>query len=174
MARNITGTDMTNPSFVFALEIGYRDANPESDNSEVLATPNLKVFSNATVAAASNEGINIVEGDLWFFAADGSPLKALFSKEPYVDTERLKYFVGKYSLQVGQGRKLQEVISGILSGNPSRAQIIVRAAASNESAQEYGWSDVEAMKGNVERALKILSPDMAELVVFESCVGLPS
>ncbi|HEY0105989.1 MAG TPA: hypothetical protein VGB91_07890 [Rhizomicrobium sp.] len=162
---------MTNPSFVFALKIGYRDATPEADKSDVLATPNLEVFSNATVAAASNEGINIVEDDLWFFAADGSPLEALFSERPYVDAERLKYFAGKYSLRVGQGKTLQEMISSILPNKPSHAQITVRVAASNERAQEYGWSDVEVMKSNVERALKILSPDVARLVVFEPCAG---
>lgn len=159
---------MMNDSLVFALEVDYRDAIPQRELSEVVATPKLEVFSNATIATTSNEGINIVEGDLWFFAADGSPLEALFSEEPYVDNKKQKYFAGKYFLRAGRGKSLQEVISDILPHTgSSRACIIVRVPASDNGAQEYGWQDALAMKSNVEQALKILPPDMAELVVFE-------
>jgi hypothetical protein len=156
---------MTAPTLVFALEFTYWDARPESDGTEVIARPNLDAFSTAVLAASSNEGINIVEGDLWFFAADGSPLEAVFSERPYVDAERLKYFTGKYSLQAGHGKTLREMISDRSYRDP---QIIVRLADSNEVAQKYGWSDVEEMKSNVDQALSDAVPDLTKLVEFES------
>src|SRR5262249_9622009 len=100
--RALGRAGMTNNALVFALEIGYRDAVPDADNSDVLATPTLYAFSNAAVAAASNEGLTIVEGDLWFFASEGSPLEALFSEQPYVYPDRPSYFPGRYSLQAGR------------------------------------------------------------------------
>ena len=160
---------MTNGS-VFGLEIGYYDSVAEADAGKevVLATPRLEVFFSASIAAAKKEGLNIVEGDLWFFAFDGSPLKACFSKEPYVDTDRKKYFPGEYSLQPGCGEKLQEVIAKLIAKNPSpHTRIIVLVPATNESARGYGWSDIKAMKDGIEHALKILTSDMAKRIVFE-------
>jgi hypothetical protein len=161
---------MTNASVTFGLEIGYYDSAAEADAGKevVLATPQLDVFFSASVAAAKKEGLNMVEGDLWFFAFDGSPLKACFSKEPYVDTDRKKYFPGEYSLQPGCGEKLQEVIAKLIAKNPSpHTRIIVRVPATNESARGYGWSDIKAMKDGIEHALKILPSDMAKRIVFE-------
>ena len=161
---------MTALALVFALEISYWDAPPESGSTETIAKPDLEVFSNAVLAAASNEGINIAEGDLWFFAADGSPLEAVFSERPYVDTERLKYLAGKYALQAGCGKPLRESIWDILSEVPMPgAQIVVRVANSNEVAREHGWSDVDAMKSSIEQALEAAVPDLINLVVFETC-----
>jgi hypothetical protein len=161
---------MTNASVTFGLEIGYYDSAAEADASKevVLATPQLDVFFTASIAAAKKEGLNMVEGGLWFFAFDGSPLKACFSKEPYVDTDRKKYFLGEYSLQPGCGEKLQEVIAKLIAKNPSpHTRIIVRVPATNESARGYGWSDIKAMKDGIEHALKILPSDMAKRIVFE-------
>ncbi len=161
---------MTNASVTFGLEIGYYDSVAEADAGRevVLATPQLDVFFSASIAAAKKEGLNIVEGDLWFFAFDGSPLKACFSKEPYVDTDRNKYFPGVYSLQPGRGEKLQDVIAKLIAKNPSpHTRIVVRVPATNESARGYGWSDIKAMKDGIEHALKILPSDMAKRIVFE-------
>jgi len=161
---------VTNASVTFGLEIGYYDSVAEADAGRevVLATPQLDVFFSASIAAAKKEGLNIVEGDLWFFAFDGSPLKACFSKEPYVDTDRNKYFPGVYSLQPGRGEKLQDVIAKLIAKNPSpHTRIVVRVPATNESARGYGWSDIKAMKDGIEHALKILPSDMAKRIVFE-------
>ena len=161
---------MTIASVTFGLEIGYYDSVAEADAGKeiVLATPQLELFFSASIAAAKKEGLTIVEGDLWFFALDGSPLKACFSKEPYVDTDRGKYFPGVYSLQPGCGEKLQEVIAKLIGKNPSpHTQIVVRVPATNESARGYGWSDIKAMKDGIEHALKILPSDMAKRIVFE-------
>jgi hypothetical protein len=161
---------VTNASVTFGLEIGYYDSVAEADAGKevVLATPQLDVFFSASIAAAKKEGLNIVEGDLWFFAFDGSPLKACFSKEPYVDTDRKKYFSGVYSLQPGRGEKLQDVIAKLIAKNPSpHTRIVVRVPATNESARGYGWSDIKAMKDGIEHALKILPSDMAKRIVFE-------
>jgi hypothetical protein len=161
---------MTNASVTFGLEVGYYDSVAEAGAGKevVLATPQLDVFFSASFAAAKKEGLNIVEGDLWFFAFDGSPLKACFSKEPYVDTDKKTYFPGVYSLQPGRGEKLQDVIAKLIAKSPSpHTRIIVRVPASNESARGYGWSDIKSMKDGIEDALKILPSDMAKRIVFE-------
>ena len=161
---------MTNASITFALEVGYYEsvAEAEAGKEVVLATPRLEVFFSASIAAAKKEGLNIVEGDLWFFAFDGSPLKACFSKEAYVDTDRKKYFPGVYSLQPGLGEKLQDVIAKLIAKNPStHTQIIVRVPATDESARGYGWSDVKAMKDGIDQAVKILPSNMSKRIAFE-------
>src|SRR5262249_9242611 len=118
-------------------------------------------------AATKKQGLSILEGDLCFFAFDGSPLKACFSKEAYVDTERNKYFPGVYSLRPEQGEKLQDVIAQRIVNNPSpHTRIMVYLPADEVSARGYGWSSVEAMKVDVEHALKILPSDLARRVVF--------
>jgi len=161
---------LTNASVTFGLEIGYYDSVAEADAGKevVLATPQLEVFSSASIAAAKKEGLSIVEGDLWFFAFDGSPLKACFSKEPYVDPIRHKYFPGVYSLESGSGEKLQDVIAKLIANNPSpHTRIIVRIPATNESARGYGWSDIKVMKDGVEHALKIFPADISKRILFE-------
>jgi hypothetical protein len=161
---------VTNASVTFALDIDYYDSVSEGEAGKevVLATPRLEVFFSASAAAAKKEGLDIVEGDLWFFASDGQPLKACFSKEPYVDQDRNKYFSGVYSLQRECGEKLQDVIAKVIAKNPSpHTWIIVRLPYTDQAAREYGWSDIKSMRDGVERALKILSSDMAERIVFE-------
>jgi len=157
-------------SVIFALEIGFYDSLAEAAAGKevVLATPRLEVFLSASFAAAKKEGINIAEGDLWFFAFDGSPLKACFSKKPYINFDQKTYFPGVYSLQPGCGEKLQDVIAKLIAKNPSpHTQIIVRVPATNESARGYGWSDIKSMKGDIEHALRILPSDLAKRIVFE-------
>lgn len=161
---------MTNTSITFGLKIGYYDSVVESDAGKevILATPQLEVFYSAGSAVAEKEGIDIVEGDQWFFACDGSPLEACFSEKPHVDTERNKYFPGIYLLQPGPGKKLRDVIAKIIGENPSpHTRIVVRMPNTDESAQKYGWLDVKTMKEGVEHALKILPSDMAKRIVFE-------
>jgi len=161
---------MTDASITFALEIGYYDSVAEADAGKevVLPTPQLGIFSSASIAAAKKEGLTLVEGDLWFFAFDGSPLKAYFSKKPYVGANRNRYFAGEYSLQPGSGEKLQDVIAKLIASNPSpHTQIIVRVPATDESAREFGWSDIKSMKDGIQDALRILPSDMAKRVVYE-------
>ena len=172
MARHLVGSAMTVPGLVFALAIRHWDAPPESGSARVIAKPDLAAFANEAVAAASNEGINVVEGDLWFFAADGSPLEAVFSEPPYVDAERLTYFAGTYSLRAGRGMTLRRMLSEILSDNPVRgARIAVRIATSNDVAQQHGWPNALAMESDLEQALEAAIPDLAKLIVFEAYPG---
>lgn len=160
IARNLAGADMADPTLVFALGFTYWDAPPESGSTQVIATPTLNAFANTSLAASSNQGLTIVEGDLWFFAADGSSLEAAFAEQPYVDVERLRYFAGKYSLQAGREKTLREMFSNVLSDVPPQcAKIIVRVATSNEVAREHGWPDVETMKNSVNQALEAVVPD---------------
>jgi hypothetical protein len=156
---------MTATNLVFSLEFTSWDAPPESGGTEVIVKPTLEAFSNAALAASSHEGINIVEGDLWFFAADGSPLEAVFSEQPYFDSKRSEYFAGIYCLRAGRGKTLREMV---LEGYPADAPIIVRVATSNEAAQRYGWTDVEEMKNKVNQALEGALPDLTGLFDFES------
>ena len=159
---------MATLTLVFALQITYWDAPPDSGCADIIAKPTLETFSDAALAASSKEGINIVEGDLWFFAADGSALEAVFSEQPYVDPERLRYFAGKYSLQTGHGKTLREMISDILSDVPmSNAQILVLGTPSDEWVHEHGWSDAETMRSQIKQALEVAVPDLAMLSVFE-------
>ena len=55
---------MADHTLVFALEITFWDAPTESGSMEVIAKPALEAISNAALAASSNEGIRLVEGDL--------------------------------------------------------------------------------------------------------------
>jgi hypothetical protein len=73
-------------SVTFSLDIRPFDARHVDDEGVVLETPMLGIYYSADAAAADREGLEIVEtldgsGDLWFFASDGSPLAADFSKE---------------------------------------------------------------------------------------------
>ena len=174
MYRNSTERfGMEKASVTFTLDTRWSDSVDEADAGEVLATPDLHVYCSPADAAADREGLDIVEtlegyGDLWFFASDGSPLKAHFSKEPYINFEKNTYFPGIYSLEPGAGENLQDALTSLIAKNRSpHTQIIVGLAANNEVAKQFGWSDTEAMKEGTERALQILPPDMATRVVFE-------
>ena len=52
---------MTQTALTFALEVRPYDVDPTSDNDEVFWAPCLTAYSDATLAAALNEGINIWE-----------------------------------------------------------------------------------------------------------------
>ena len=161
---------MTNASITFGLEIVYHDSDADADRDKevVLVTPRLEIFASADIAAAKKEGLNILEKNLWFFAFDGSPLKACFSKEPYFHADRKKYFPGIYSLQPGHGEKLQDVITKLIARNPSpHTRIIVRLPANDESAREFGWPGIKARKENMKHALDFLQADMVKRIVFE-------
>jgi len=149
---------------VFSLHFTYWDDPREPDGTNIVARPALEAFADAALAAASNEGLGIMEGDLWFFAADGSPLEAVFSEQPYVDTERLKYFAGRYSLQPGTGKTLREIIADRC---PAVPQIIVKNARSEATARRNGWSTVEEVKSKVREALHAAVPDLAKSAEFE-------
>lgn len=59
-------------------------------------------------AIEQTRGINVVEKDTFFFAADGSPLEARFSKPAHFDSDGKTYTNGVYSLLPGTGRTLQD------------------------------------------------------------------
>lgn len=143
---------------VFSLQFSFWDGPPGSDGTSTIAKPVLEAFADAAVAAASNEGLNIVEGDLWFFSADGAPMDAVFSERPYVDAKRLIYFAGTYSLQPGHGKTLREIIA---ERCPSMPQLIVRSAPSDDDARKHGWSSVGQLKSTVEKALVVALPDLS-------------
>jgi hypothetical protein len=161
---------MKTPTITFGLEIRGYDSSAEGHAGKeiVLATPRLEIFFSPSIAASNKEGLEIVEGDLRFFAFDGSPLKACFSREPYVDTDSRTYFPGVYSLEPGWGEKLQDVIAMLIAQNPSpHTQIVVHVPATDEDARSYGWSDAKTMKEGIDQALTMLPSDMAKRVVFE-------
>ena len=161
---------MTNTSVTFSLELGSYDSLDEADAGKdvTFLTPQINVYFSANHAAADKEGINIWEGDLWFFASDGLPLEASFSKKPYVDMVKNEYFRGVYTLQPGHGESLQDAIAKIVGQNDSpHSQIIVRMPDTNEGARVYGWSDIESMTAGIENALEFLPLDMARRIVFE-------
>ena len=148
--------------FVFALDVGFWD----SADGTTLATPQLDPYSSAAAAAATREGLDIVEGDLWFFSSDGSPLQAQFSQEPKVDTGKGTYFPGVYTLQPAAGENLNGTLSKIINGKAG-AQVIVWIASTDKTAQKNGWKDLAAMKSAVDAALQNLTLDMAMRVLFK-------
>jgi hypothetical protein len=158
-----------NASVVFSLNTGYWDFDDES-----LHTPELSVYRSAADAASDNEGLSIVEtlqgnDDLWFFAADGSPLEAQFSQQAYINFERNTYFRGVYSLHLGTGPTLFDAIEKIIASNGDRspqARIGVWIAGTDEAATQFGWSTPEAMKEGVVLALRILPGDMQRRLIF--------
>jgi hypothetical protein len=68
----------------------------------------IEVFDSIEAAVKRCPGLEIAEGDWLFFAGDGSALSAVFSQEPYVDSERNVYGNGIYSLASGNGVHLQD------------------------------------------------------------------
>ncbi|MFZ0913392.1 MAG: hypothetical protein WBQ76_15785 [Candidatus Korobacteraceae bacterium] len=146
----------------------------ELDEAEDIITPGLDIYRCAADAAAHRDGIDIWEtlagfGDLWFFAADGSPLEARFSREPYFNADKPTYFPGVYTLEPGTGEDLLSAIAKVIAKNGNSSlftRIIVGTAACDEAARQYGWSSVQAMKDGVELALRILPPDLLTRVMF--------
>ena len=59
-------------------------------------------------AIEQTPGINVVEQDTFFFASDGSPLEARFSKPAHFHSDGQSYTNGVYSLEPGTGRTLQD------------------------------------------------------------------
>lgn len=155
-------------ALVFALEFTYWNAPSEADGTEVVARPTLTVFLDADLAASSYEGINIIEGGLWFFAADGSPLEAVFSEQPSVNPDQLTYRAGKYFLRPGSRKSLREVIID----RSVAPRMVVRIAASNSVARDYGWEDAEEVRWRVERYLEAAIPDLAKPIEFEFVADL--
>lgn len=158
---------MKNQSVTFSLDIRPFDSCDEHDAGEVLETPLLGVYYSADEAAADRIGLEIVEGDLWFFACDGSPLAAEFSKEPYFNNDNT-FFPGTYSLKRGaSGDGLVRFLAKLVDQNRSpHTQIIVWIATRDETANRFGWSNIQTMAEGVTHALQILPPDMLRRVVF--------
>jgi hypothetical protein len=173
MKMDALETHTENASVVFSLDTRCWDFD-EGDESEPLRTPELGVYRSAAHAAADRIGLEIVEtldghADLWFFAADGVPLEAHFSQQPYIDFERNTYFAGVYSLHLGSGTNVFDAIAKIIASNHDRstqARIVVWIASTDEDAKDFGWPTPEAMKDGVARALRILPPDMQRRLIF--------
>jgi len=72
----------------------------------------LVTYGTAAEAIEQTPGINIVEKDTFFFAADGTPLEAHFSKPAYFRSNGTAYTNGVYSLAPGTGRTLQNWLFG--------------------------------------------------------------
>lgn len=161
---------MTNTpeSITFSLEIGFYDPAEKGDREDCHVTPQLGIYCSAADATADREGLDIVEGDLWFYAADGSLMQAQFSEEPYVSADKPTYFPGIYGLHPGSGEPLLHAIARIIAENGDsspRTRIVVSMAATDEVAKQFGWPDMAAMKEGVKRALRILPPDMFRRLV---------
>lgn len=149
-------------STVIALTYGFAD----NSSGETLCIPKLRFFSSAERAAACCEGIDIVEGDLWFFGSDGAPLKATFSEEAFIDRD--KYFPGVYSLKPGSGNSLYEELIKILTGNSSAGSwIALYAAHTDNFAQQNGWPDSATMHADIREVLESLPPHMLNFIRFE-------
>ena len=74
----------------------------------------LSVFSSRAEAAASVEGLEIVEGDWRFFGADGAPLEVRFSTMPRINAQQSTYTNGEYVLEPAKsGASLLEVLAAV-------------------------------------------------------------
>lgn len=155
---------------VFSLETGIYDSTAVEDAGKevVLWTPQLGIFYSADFAAKNRYGLDIVEGDLRFFAADGSPLEANFSVEPRFNSNNT-FFPGIYTLKSGTGINLQTALKDRIAANVSpHARIKVRTPKSNDSAANgWGWPDAATMRAGIVVALSILPEELAQRVDFE-------
>lgn len=84
MDRNKWASPEKMRNLVFGFDILYRQ---------------LQIFASKEDAIVAVEGLTIAEGDYRFFSADGSPLEACFSIQPFVNAERNTYSNGKYTLE---------------------------------------------------------------------------
>lgn len=101
--------------FVFSLEYNFYDLDDCPENNNPITVPYITVYPSRDLAIKNIEGINFLEGDIWAFLGDGRPLKPVFIKEPYIHTDKLKYFPGEYTLELNEGEPLQEIVSKFLS-----------------------------------------------------------
>lgn len=158
------------PTTVFTLETGMYDSDAEEDRGKevVMPTPCLSVYRSTIEAAAAVEGLNIVEGDIWFFAADGAPLEAEFSAMPYINSEKNTYFAGVYKLVPGQGETLQHVLAEGTGGDDlSPIKIVVYVPATDAYARSCGWPDAKSMNESIAPALDFLPRELLKRVRFE-------
>lgn len=102
-------------SFVFSLEYKFYDLDDGSGNDNLISLPYITVYPSRDLAIKNIEGINFLEGDIWVFLCDGTPLKPSFIKEPYIHADKLKYFPGEYTLTLSEGERLQDIVSEFLS-----------------------------------------------------------
>ncbi|MEZ0260634.1 MAG: hypothetical protein ACAH80_06460 [Alphaproteobacteria bacterium] len=152
---------------VFTFETGIWDSDAPEDAGKgvMLWTPILSLYPSAELAAESEEGLNFVEGDIKFFAADGSSLVPAFSQEPYINSEKNTYFAGVYTLVPAAGKNLITELHSRIEANVSpHARIMIRSPLKDEGAASWGWPSAKAMKLAFVQALKILPPDLATRV----------
>ena len=162
---------MAHSSLIFVLTTeyyyGYPEIPPPIADAN-LATPVLSFFASADVAAQREEGLSFVEGDVAFFAADGSSLIPKFSREPYINNEKNTYFPGVYTLQLAQNKNLGQVIFERIKQAQfsDDIRIIAMMPEDDESAQFRGWKNADAMEAAIKEALSILPKNLKKLVIF--------
>ncbi|MBI1214856.1 MAG: hypothetical protein GC185_03440 [Alphaproteobacteria bacterium] len=157
------------PSIIFALRTAFRDAEnlKAGSGDAVLAVPHITPYASTLSAVADIEGLEIAEGGVALFAAEGAPLHAVFSERPYVEDARNRYFAGVYTLHKGDGEGLTVAINRILSGNGGEdGPVHVLMPDTDEGAQDGGWPALSFMKADVEKALKMLPPELERRIVF--------
>ena len=77
----------------------------------------MEVFTTPAEAVTRVPGLEIAEGDWMFFAANGSPLNAVYSVDPVVqDGERWVLSDGVYDLQPGEGPSLVSFLFDMCQG----------------------------------------------------------
>lgn len=156
---------------IFALEIGFYDSKPGGPDADnvVTPTPCLTLYPSTDAAAAANEGLTIVEGDIWFYAADGAPMEADFSEEPYINNEKNTYFPGVYKLVPGEGETLQQVLAEETPAHaPPPVGIVVYVPSTDDYARGCGWMDAKTMNVSISAALHFLPKDLLKRVRFEA------
>lgn len=152
-------------STVISLEIRFFDSEaPEDRGQEVgIPIPCLHFYLSAAQATEQVEEINIVEGDIWFFAADGAPLEASFSQMPVVTADKGIYFPGIYNLVSGDGDSLQQFLA---DDELAEREIIAYLPGTEAYAQACGWTGPKAANKAIAAVLESLPPKMAERFRF--------
>ncbi len=75
-------------------------------------TWSLTTYATIEEAIEQTPGMDVAEGGVPFFAADGSPLAPEFSEPARMYHDTNTYTNGVYSLALGTGRTLQDVLFG--------------------------------------------------------------
>lgn len=89
--KQFCGKQTLEPCAFYALDI--------HDNS-------LHVFYSEEILKQNCEGLSIAEGDWRFFAKDGSPMEAVFTKPARIFAEKNTYTHGEYFLRPTAGDNL--------------------------------------------------------------------
>jgi hypothetical protein len=72
----------------------------------------VQTYATLEEAIGQTPGLDVAEGGVLFFAANGSPLVPVFSEPARMNHDTNTYTNGVYSLTPGSGRTLQDVLFG--------------------------------------------------------------